>query len=317
MSIAVCLLLYSAAVLVFGPPVLTRLTRSGHAPHLAIAAWLAAIASVLSTWLVAAVLVVVDVARHWDSPAAVLAACITRLHAVAVGDVGIAPQSGLLALAAAASAATATLVVRLARAVVRLRGTAHEHARAVHIVGCRTADENVMVLEAHEPAAYCVAGRPPAIVVTTAALAVLDDEQIAAVLAHEGAHLAGHHPQLVSALRALVTVLPRVRLMTVGAAEVSRLLEMCADDVAVRQHGRSALLSGLMGLAGAASAPAAALGAANVAVLSRAERLVASPPALAVRARARTALAISLTVIVAGPMITAVLAASGALLCSP
>ncbi len=315
MSIAVCLLLYSAAVLVFGPPVLTRLTRSAHAPHLAIAAWLAAIASVLATWLAAAVLMVIDVARHWDSPAAVLAACITRLHAVAIGDAGIASQSGLLALAAAASAAAAALVVRLARAAVRLRGTAHEHARAVHIVGHRTADQDVMVLDAQEPAAYCVAGRPPAIVLTTAALAALNDEQIAAVLAHERAHLAGHHPQLVSALRAVATVLPRVWLMTDGAAEVSRLLEMCADDAAARQHGRSALLAGLMGLAGAA--PAVALGAADVAVLSRAERLVSAPPARAARARAAAALAISVTVIAAGPVLTAVLAASGALLCSP
>ena len=46
-----------------------------------------------------------------------------------------------------------------------------------------------------EPAAYCVSGRPPAIVVTTAALGALDDRQLDAVVAHERAHLAGHHPQ--------------------------------------------------------------------------------------------------------------------------
>ncbi|ORA60879.1 MULTISPECIES: M56 family metallopeptidase [Mycobacteriaceae] len=318
MSIAVCLLLYSTVVLVFGPRCLPLLTRAGHTPHLAITAWLAAIASVLATWLAATVLIVIDVARQWDSPALVLAACITSLHAVAAGDAGIAAQAALLALATAISAAAAALGVRLARTLIGLRGTAHEHARAVHIVGRHTgAAGDVMVLQAQEPAAYCVAGRPSAIVLTTAALAALDDQQIAAVLAHERAHLAGHHPQLVTALRALATVLPRVRLMTDGHTEVSGLLEMCADDAAVRQHGRSALLEGLMNLAGAASTPAWALGAAHVAVLNRAERLVASPPTLVARARAATALAITLTLIAAGPLITAALAASGALLCSP
>lgn len=316
MSIAVCLLLYSTVVLVFGPRLLPLLTRTGHAPHLAITVWLAAITSVLATWLVATVLMVIDVARHWDSPIVVLTACITRLHEVAAGGAGIAAQSALLALAGTASAAAATLGVRLTRTVVGLRATAHEHARAVHMVGHRT-DDDVVILDVHEPAAYCVAGSPPAIVLTTGALAALDGEQAAAVLAHERAHLAGRHPQLISALRALATVMPQARLMTDGHTEVSRLLEMCADDAAVRQHGRSALISGLLGLAGAATAPAPALGAANVAVLSRAERLVACPPPFAARARAWTALAISITVIAAGPIMTTVLAASGALLCSP
>lgn len=80
---------------------------------------------------------------------------------------------------------------------------------------------------------------------------------------------------MVTALRGLGVVFPRLTLMTAGAAEVSRLLEMCADDAAVRRYGHRALLTGLMALAGAA--PAGALGAADVAVLSRAERLALPP----------------------------------------
>jgi hypothetical protein len=100
--------------------------------------------------------------------------------------------------------------------------------------------------------------------------------------------------------------------MTQGAAEVSRLLEMCADDVAVRRFGHQALLTGLMALAGAT--PAAALGAADIAVLSRAERL-AIPPAYRVRVRARAALTSTSTIIALAPLATVVLGASGVLMC--
>ncbi|MCV7084207.1 M48 family metalloprotease, partial [Mycolicibacter hiberniae] len=102
--------------------------------------------------------------------------------------------------------------VRLARALVGLRKRAHEHARAVRIVGRASGDDDVLVVDGATPGAYCVAGRPAAIVLTTGALGALDDRQLAAVLAHERAHLAGHHLQLVCALRAAAAVLPRVRL---------------------------------------------------------------------------------------------------------
>jgi hypothetical protein len=87
---------------------------------------------------------------------------------------------------------------------------------------------------------------------------------------------------------------------------------MCADDVAARRHGRSALLSGLLALSGVT--PAGALGAADVAVLLRAARLTAPQAQLAL-ARSRAALTAVVTVMAAGPLFAAVLAASGALIC--
>lgn len=315
MNIAVCLLFYSVAVVVFGPPALTALTHSGHAPRLAVAVWLTAIASVLASWAVAAGLIVIDVVRHWNSPMTVLAACTARLHEVVTGQAGIAAQLALLVIAAAAAGALGAVSVRLARTLTHLRGTAHEHAHAVRIVGRTGAEHDVVVMDCAEPAAYCVAGRPATIVLTTAALNALDGEQVAAVLAHERAHLAGHHPQIVTTLRALATTLPRMRLITAGAIEVPRLLEMCADDAAAARHGRTTLLSGLLDLADT-TAPAPALGAANVAVLSRAQRLLA-PPALLTQARTYVMLSAAAAIIAAGPLITVALAATGTLLCMP
>ena len=312
MSVASCLLLYSFAVIVAGPPLLRRLTRSGHAPRIGVAAWLTAIGSVLFTWIAAAVMTVVDAAGHWSQPGVLIASCLARVHAMAIGDAGIAPQIILLGAAAAAAAATAVIGVRLARALLRLRARAHEHARAVRMVGHRTHERDVVVLNAAKPAAYCVSGRPSAIVVTSGALVSLDEHELGAVLAHERAHLAGHHPNIVAALRSLALVFPRLPLMTEGAAEVSRLLEMCADDVAARRHGTRPLLSGLITLAGAA--PTEALAAADLAVVARAERLIL-PPAGRARVHARAALASVLVIIAAGPLITAALAASGALMC--
>lgn len=313
MSIAVCLLLYSAVVAVVGPPVLSRLRCCEHAPHLAITAWLAAIASVLATWLAATALMGIDVARHWNSPALVVAACVARLQAMAVGAFGVAAQVVLVAAVTVTGAAAAVLTVRVARTLVGLRHSAHEHARAVRIVGRATGADDVLVVDAAAPGAYCVAGRPAAIVLTTGALGALDDRQLAAVLAHERAHLAGYHLQLVCVLRALAAVLPRVRLITAGAAEVARLLEMCADDACVRQHGRAALLSGLMELA--ATAPAGALGAANLAVLRRAERLI-TPPGSAARTGAATLWATAAVFVAVGPAFIEALFLAG-LLCGP
>lgn len=315
MSIAVCLLFYSVAVVVFGPPVLTGLTRSGHAPRLAVTVWLTAIATVLASWAVAAVLIVIDVVRHWNSPMTVLAACTARLHDVVTGHAGIAAQLALLVIAGAAAGALGAVSVRLARTLTHLRVSAHEHAHAVRLVGRTGAEHDVVVMDCAEPAAYCVAGRPAAIVLTTAALHTLDGEQLAAVLAHERAHLAGRHLHIVTALRALATTLPRVRLITAGAIEVPPLLEMCADDAAAARHGRAALLSGLLDLADTAT-PAPALGAANLAVVSRAHRLL-TPPAWSTQARTYVMLSAAVAIISTGPLITVALAATGTLLCMP
>jgi uncharacterized membrane protein/Zn-dependent protease with chaperone function len=299
-SVVVGLLLYSIAMLVAAPSLLRALTYSGNAPRLGVATWLSAIGTVVGSWLATAGLITVEVISHWAHPRTLAASCLARLQRTISGDAGIAPQITLVVIAAGAAVAAAITGVRLATAVLGMRARAHEHARAVRLVGHRTSEANVVVVEASKAAAYCVAGRPPAIVVTSAARDALDDRQLAAVLAHERAHLAGHHAAIVRALRALAAVFPRLSLITEGAQQVPRLLEMCADDVAARRHSRRALLSGLIALCTAV--PAEALAAADLAVLARAERL-ATPPQESVKVKTRAALAIVIAIMVAGPLI--------------
>jgi Zn-dependent protease with chaperone function len=311
-TVATCLLLYSLTVILVGPTLLGQLTESGDAPRFGVAAWLTAIGGVLLSWLAAAALTVVEVVRHWSYPTILLSSCLARLRGVVAGHAGFLPQFVLLVIAAVVALAAVVTSVRVARMTVNMRARAREHACAVRLVGRPTADADVVVLDAAKPAAYCVSGRPPAIVVTSAALAALDEQQLAAVLAHERAHLTGHHSVAVTVLRGIAAVFPRLSLMTQGAQQVSRLLEMCADDIAARGHGRQTLLSGLMALCRAE--PAEALAAADVAALARAERL-AVPPEDPVGARARAALASVVAFMTAGPLIMTALAASGALVC--
>jgi len=167
-----------------------------------------------------------------------------------------------------------------------------------------------VMLDDPRPAAYCVAGRPAAIVVTSGALAVLDPPQLSAVLAHESAHLAHGHHALATVTRGLAAAFPGIPLFTRGAAEVARLTEMAADDTAARASGRPALVTALIAIAtGAAcsstgipgaAVPAGAMAAAARAVPDRVERLL-RPPSHARSAAFTAALTAALTLLAASP----------------
>jgi Zn-dependent protease with chaperone function len=314
-SVAICLLLYSFVVAVFGPRLLVRLTRTVVAPRLAVTAWLAAISSVLISWAVAVGFLAVDVMRHWGRPGRVVNICIATLRQVASGGSGLLLQAALLSLTAAATAALGVVGLRLGRSLLRARTRTHQHAMQTRVVGRRVDGLDAVVLDAPERAAYCVAGRPNTIVVTSAALDALDDRHLSAVLAHERAHLAGHHHQILSVTRGLAAILPWIDLFTTADHEVARLLEMCADDAAARRHGSRTLLRALLALSGCAPLPRGALGATGVDVVARAERL-ATPVAAGDRLWGRTVLGMATLLVAAGPLLTGLLAAFGLAACT-
>ncbi|AWK76830.1 hypothetical protein CBI38_36110 (plasmid) [Rhodococcus oxybenzonivorans] len=315
MSVATCLMLYSVAVAVFGSPLLMRTTHGGIAPRLGVTAWVAAIASVVLSWTAAAVFLLFELVRTWNQPGwSVIGSCFSGLRDLVTGQAGMAVQVGLLVLSVLAVLAVSVVVWRLGRRVLRMRSRTHGHAQMARIIGRRVAGLDALIVEAPERAAYCVAGRPHAIVVTSAAMEALDGPQLEAVLAHERAHLTGRHHQLLAVLRALAASLPRVALFTIGAAEVARLLEMCADDDAVRAHGSRSLLEGLIALSGAGPIPGGALAATSIAVLDRAGRL-ASPPRPGELARMRIFITAVIVLIAVGPVVTGMLAATGMVMC--
>lgn len=106
----------------------------------------------------------------------------------------MAGRIGSVVLIAVGTLTSGFVVMRIGRCLSRLRARSHEHARAARIVGRPTDHPNVVVVEADRPAAYCVVGRPNAIIVTSAAMKSLNRSQLKAVLAHENAHISRAPP---------------------------------------------------------------------------------------------------------------------------
>lgn len=315
MTLTLCLLLYGLVVSVAGPPVLARLTRRGIAPQLGIAAWSAAMAVVILTWTGAAIMLVTE-AVHWNRDAHWVSACVVEVLRSIDGRAAALLQGTLIAVSAVAAAVLPLVVWRAGRGMLRMRTHTLRHARTARVIGQRLPGTDAVVVDTADRLAYCVAGRPKTIVITTGALDALVPDQLGAVLAHERAHLIGRHHLLLASVRGLAAAAPWMRLFRDGATEIALLLEMCADDSAARSHGRRALLGGLLALTGSSVAPAGALGASGGDVLARAHRLtvaVSTP----VHVRARTLLSLIVLSITASPIAFGALAAAGVIMCGP
>jgi Zn-dependent protease with chaperone function len=284
---ALLVLGYALAVACCVPALLARLTSSGISARLGLAAWLTAMASVLASVLVALQYLVAEAIAGWSQLAEAVCRSVTggRCTAVVYRSAVFEFALGLVAIAAAL--ALAVLAWRYGRNVQRAQQRARAHAEAARITGRRLpGGGSAVVLDAARPAAYCVPGRPAAIVLTSGALAVLDPRQLTAVLAHERAHLAGRHHLLIVLTRGLAAAFPGVPLFTQGPAEVARLAEMCADDTAARLSSRPTLVTALLAMGTGAAVPAAALAAATCAVTARVQRLLEpAPPARHARNR--------------------------------
>ncbi|MCF6386855.1 M56 family metallopeptidase [Mycobacterium sp. MBM] len=272
MTAAVYLLAYGALLTWLGPPVLSRLTRGGLNPQLGVAAWLTAVVGALAAWAVAISSIAVNGLKALpDSP--VLVVCLELLgvpeHVATPG------LPGLFIAIAAGVIVSVGVGLKVGRSVLGLRSRSHRHAHAARLLGAPTGRPDVFLLDARRPAAYCVVGRPNAIVVTTAAVQRLTRPQLDAVLAHEDAHIAGRHHQVLMVLRALAATLPHLPLFPKAAVAVGELFEMCADDAAVRRHGSRALVAGMIELAGPVQAAGLGVGASAIAV--RANRLLVPP----------------------------------------
>jgi hypothetical protein len=144
---------------------------------------------------------------------------------------------------------------------------------------------NIVIVDHDVPAAYCVPGTRRRIVVTSGALMALDDEQLRAVLAHERAHLRGRHDLVIAGAVALARAFPRVGFFHTAHVEVVRLVELLADDAAVRGSDRLTVADALLAVGG--GGPVGALAAGGSAAGARVRRLIAGQPPLG---RGRTVL---------------------------
>lgn len=337
MITALALLGYAVCAAWCVPALLAPLTRRGASVRAGLAAWLTAMASVLVSVAVAIEISFRTVAADWPQLTQALcrsvagSACTPAVYRSALYEGGVAALAIVTTLLAMAA------LWRYVHRVRRSRRQTRAHAEAARLVGRALPEGSAagggapgagatwhrhaaaVVLDDPRPAAYCVAGRPAAIVLTSGALQVLDQPQLGAVLAHERAHLAHGDHLLQTLTQGLAAAFPGVPLFTRGAAEVARLTEMGADDTAARASSRPALVAALLAIAtgtvipttgipgtgtgaGAAGAvlPAGALPAAARAVPDRVERLL-RPPTPVRSAAFTAALSLALSVLAAAP----------------
>jgi Zn-dependent protease with chaperone function len=132
-----------------------------------------------------------------------------------------------------------------------------------------------LVVDHPAAAAYCVPGLRSRIVISAGTLDLLDSAELAAVLAHERAHLRARHDLVLLPFSALGRAFPRSRLVCEAHTTVALLVEMLADDRALRHRPARELATALLrvGTSGAGLAPSGALAAASAAGAEMAARV--------------------------------------------
>jgi Zn-dependent protease with chaperone function len=201
-----------------------------------------------------------------------------------------------------------TLVVgaRLAVAVIRVaiatrRRRAH-HRMVVDLVGkshtwrnLPRAGVGLRVLEVAQPLAYCLPGVRSRLVVSEGALTALADDEVTAILSHERAHLRARHDLVLEMFTAVHAAFPRFVRSASALDAVRLLIEMLADDAAVRAAGPTPLARALVACA-AGRTPSGALAAGGPTTVQRVRRLGGAGNSLLVAAGAYLAAAAVLVV---------------------
>jgi Zn-dependent protease with chaperone function len=166
-----------------------------------------------------------------------------------------------------------------------------------------------LVIDYPAAAAYCLPGIRSQIVVSVGTLDLLGPAELTAVLAHERAHLRARHDLVLIPFTSLRRAFPRSRMIAQMHRTVALLVEMMADDRALRVRGLVAreLAMALLrfGTAGTGCAPAGALAAAEGELTARVNRLLAPPRPLPHAAQGAVVLAAAL--LVAAPLLLLVL----------
>ncbi len=162
-----------------------------------------------------------------------------------------------------------------------------------------------LVIDYPAAAAYCLPGIRSQIVVSAGTLNLLAPAELTAVLAHERAHVRARHDLVLIPFTSLRRTFPRARVTAQAYRTVALLVEMMADDRALRVRGllprelAMALLR--FGTAGADGAPAGALAAAEGEITARVSRLLSPQPPLP--KAAQVALIVGSAALVATPLL--------------
>lgn len=176
----------------------------------------------------------------------------------------------LFALSAAALL-TAHLVFTLLLTYYRIERQRRRHRELLALLASPSNDgPGTVVINHDSPVAYCLPGGARSVTVLSDGLmAALEPAELRAVLIHENAHLSQRHHLLLWAFAAWRQALPWVPTTRLAQEAVNSLIEMLADDVALKTESKATLIKAI---AIVASGPSGSAG--NRAVLDGALPLV-------------------------------------------
>ncbi|MGY1856880.1 M56 family metallopeptidase [Modestobacter sp. SYSU DS0290] len=175
----------------------------------------------------------------------------------------------------------------LALSWVRTARTRRRHRELLELVvaprlpGALDPAAEALLLDHPAPVAFCIPGARPLLVLSSGMVAELPRNQLAAVVAHERAHLREHHHLLLLPFVAWRAALPVLPAADRAHDAVRDLVEMRADDVALTSlpgpDPRRTLAAAIVASAGGAGGqvPAGALAVTGGAVAVRVRRLLA------------------------------------------
>jgi len=138
------------------------------------------------------------------------------------------------------------------------------------LAGTRAAD--IRVLAAAEPIAYCLPGLRQRVVLSQGTFANLSKSELTAIVSHERSHLRARHDLVLEAFTAAHEAFPRVVRSKSALDSVKLLIELLADDSAVKVTGPTPLARALVTCSNS-TAPQGAMAAGGPSTLIRIQRL--------------------------------------------
>lgn len=319
------LILFTTAALigtVAGYP-LARARWAAHSPRLAVALWHALCFGVVSSVVLGGSSLALPVLPQvlTGGLSDFLARCAMALraefaapHSASLGAIGLLLAVATVGRGLGSLAVGARKQKRVRRAQLEVLALAGHRLTGAH-------GEALVLLDDARPAVYCLPGAGGStgsrgtIVVSCGALDLLDDDQVRLVLEHERAHLRQRHHLATRLSVALGRGFGWVPLFRLAARQVPLLLEMAADDQAVRVAATAAttvaqgpprrrLAHALVELASVQSpSPAGALAAVSGSAVARVRRL--SQPPLRLGAVRVAMLGGTVVLAFAGPLLVA------------
>jgi Zn-dependent protease with chaperone function len=165
----------------------------------------------------------------------------------------------------------ARLIVAVLQVAIGTRRRRAHHRMLVDLLGA-AGTGHLRIIDVAEPLAYCLPGVRSRVVVSKGALNTLSDKEITAILRHERAHLRARHDLVLEMFTAVHAAFPRFVRSARALDAVRLLVEMLADDAAVRAAGPTPLARALVACA-AGPTPSGALAVGGPSTVVRVRRL--------------------------------------------